>query len=196
MSFRFFSDFDEFFNDRDNVALSVVPLRLLGDSVDTTCASSCASKRAMAKKNGTGISRPFGWNGMHNQARMDMTETAHDCTIKMELPGVAKEDVQISYDEATRILTVEAERREEHTTCSDDQKSQDSRAKKTESECDVTEQKYYCHQERYFGRIQRAITLPDNVDGEGVQAALEHGILRLVFPKRPERDTRKRIDIQ
>ena len=44
---------------------------------------------------------------------------------------------------------------------------------------------------RSWGRFERAITLPDEVDAANVQAELSQGVLRVALPKSPETKPRK-----
>lgn len=41
------------------------------------------------------------------------------------------------------------------------------------------------------GDFQRSFTLPDDIDREGIEASLSHGVLRLHLPKAPEAQARK-----
>ena len=48
--------------------------------------------------------------------------------------------------------------------------------------------------ERWQGRFVRSFTLPQNVDGDTIEAAYEEGVLTIRLPK-PEEAKPKRIDI-
>ena len=161
MSLRFFNDFDDLFT--NDVTFSLLPLRMAD--------SECRGKKACRPTNALST-----FTTQHRLGHLDVIESDNDCTVTVDLPGVAKEDVQVHFDDANRMLTVEAERHSESTKEGD-------------------ENDRYFHQERYFGKVHRSVMMPENIDGDSVQASLDNGVLRLVFGKRPEKETRKRISI-
>lgn len=164
MSLRFFNDFDDLF--ANDVTFSLLPLRM-ADS------DNCKGKKA-CRPVSTALST---FTTQHRLGHLDVIESDTDCTVTMDLPGVAKEDVQVHFDDANRMLTVEAERQSQFA-----------------KEGDEGNDRYF-HQERYFGKVHRSVMMPENIDGDSVQASLDNGVLRLVFGKRPEKETRKRISI-
>jgi HSP20 family protein len=91
--------------------------------------------------------------------------------LTAELPGVRSSDLELSI--ADGRLTLKGERRPEG---------------------DFSEN-CYRRTERFQGAWQRTVALPDRVREEGLQADLNHGILRITFPKAPETLAR-RIPIQ
>jgi len=84
--------------------------------------------------------------------------------VELELPGVSETDLEMTLHR--NELTIRAER-----------KAPDGRR--------------YLFCNRAFGKIQRTITLPDDVDGEKVEASFKDGILTVSAPKRPESKPRK-----
>jgi HSP20 family protein len=76
--------------------------------------------------------------------------------LEAELPGVLEKDVEITVHEG--VLTIKAEKQD-----------QDGRN--------------YIHKGRLFGKFEHAISLPEQVDSEKVEAALSNGVLRIVLPK-------------
>jgi HSP20 family protein len=50
----------------------------------------------------------------------------------------------------------------------------------------VEEGREYLYNGRTWGRFERAITLPEAVDAETVEAELTNGVLRIALPKSPE----------
>ena len=79
----------------------------------------------------------------------------------VELPGMRKEDIEISLHEGT--LTINGER-----------KSESSNGEKAE------------RTERYIGKFRRSITLPARVDANKVSATYRDGILTVTLPKAEE----------
>jgi len=93
---------------------------------------------------------------------VDMFEDKDNVTVTVELPGMRKEDINISLHEGA--LSITGERKREQNNC------------KGES--------YRC--ERFYGRFHRVITLPRSVAGERVKASFKDGILTVTLPKTEE----------
>ena len=93
---------------------------------------------------------------------VDLYENRDDLVLKAELPGMKKEDIDISLH--GDVLTLSGERKEEETF----DKAETYRA------------------ERFLGRFQRTLTLPVTVDASKVQASYQDGILTVTLPKAEE----------
>ena len=101
---------------------------------------------------------------------IDLYEDKDQITVKAELAGMKKEDIEVSLHEGT--LSIAGERK---------------------SEKKVEEAGLY-RSERFFGRFQRAVTLPAPVDGTKVKADYKDGILTVTLPK-TEAARPKQIDV-
>jgi HSP20 family protein len=93
---------------------------------------------------------------------VDIYEDEHSITVKMEIPGINQDDLDIRLENST--LTVRGERKFE----------------KEEKE------EIFQRIERRYGIFSRSFTLPNTVDTENVDASYEQGILRLRLAKRAE----------
>ena len=102
---------------------------------------------------------------------VDLYEDKDQFTVKCEIPGIKKEDLDISVEGNT--LSVCGERKYE----------QEERPGEA------------YHTERYYGRFQRTITLPQTVNANKVNAAYKDGVLTISLPK-TEEGRRKQIPIQ
>ena len=91
---------------------------------------------------------------------MDVTETEHEYLVKAELPGVNKDDLDISIHDG--VLTINAESRYE---------------KKAEEEGRVL------RQERRYGKYVRTMRLGKDIDASKVEAEYKDGVLSLTLPK-------------
>jgi len=98
---------------------------------------------------------------------VDMYEDKDKITVRAELPGMKKEDISVSLNGDT--LTLSGERKHEE----EKKEGQTYRS------------------ERYFGRFQRSITLPHQVDGKRIQARYENGVLSIEAPKSEEAKPRQ-----
>ncbi len=106
-----------------------------------------------------------GWN-----PSLDMFQDKDNLYVKVEVPGMKKEDIDISLHEG--VLSISGERKTED-------KHQDSEVYRSE---------------RFFGRVQRSVTLPTAVSAEKVIAQYKDGILTVTLPKTEEAKP-KHIDI-
>jgi HSP20 family protein len=98
---------------------------------------------------------------------LDLYDEKDDFLVLVELPGMKKEDIQISLHDG--VLTVSGERKHE----SDGQPGKAFRS------------------ERYFGKFQRSVSLPALVDSSKVKAAYKDGILSVTLPKSEEAKPRQ-----
>lgn len=99
----------------------------------------------------------FGW-----APAVDLYEDHDQFVVKVELPGMKKEDIEISLHQGN--LVISGERKHETNGEGADM----SRA------------------ERYFGRFQRALALPKPVNAGNVTATYKDGILTVLLPKTEE----------
>ncbi len=102
--------------------------------------------------------------------RTDLSETEDAYLINLDLPGLTKEDVEISFHDGT--LSINGERRHEETE----------------------EDRTVVRVERSYGRFYRAFTLPQTADTENIEATFGDGVLNIRVPKVEEVKPR-RIDI-
>lgn len=93
---------------------------------------------------------------------VDVAEEDNQYVVKVELPGVNKDDVNISLE--SNILTIRGE-------------------KKTEQE---SKGRNYHRVERSFGCFHRSFTLPTRVNIDQIDAVFKDGILTVTMPKADE----------
>ena len=101
---------------------------------------------------------------------MDLAETEDALVLRADLPGMARDEVEIEVKD--NVLTVSGERKAEHRS----------------------EHEGYHRVERSFGRFSRSLSLPRGVDAEAVKASFERGVLEVEIPKPAERKA-TRIEI-
>ena len=102
---------------------------------------------------------------------MDVHDSKDAVTVKAELPGMKKEDIDISLQEG--VLTLSGER-------------------KGGRDC---ESGGASHCERWFGRFQRTISLPYKLDTKSIKAAYTDGVLTVTLAKAEEAKP-KQIKVQ
>ena len=101
--------------------------------------------------------------------RVDVTENDKAYTVKADIPGVKKEDINIRID--GNVVQIDAEAKSE---------------KQTKGEGDKV-----LRSERYYGTISRTFSLASDVDESAVQAKYADGVLTLELPKRAAPASRK-----
>ena len=104
--------------------------------------------------------------------KMDVTEQDNAYVVKAEIPGVAKEDIQVSIEGNQVTIGAEVKR-----------------------EKDVKNGDRVLRTERYFGKLYRAFTLGQAVEESGTHARYADGVLELTLPKKAAAQA-KRISIQ
>ncbi len=90
--------------------------------------------------------------------KVDVTKTDDTYTVKAEMPGVKKDDISISMD--GNMITIAGEVKKE------------SEEKKGEE---------VIRSERYYGRVSRSFTLPQEIDEAKSKATYADGVLQLTL---------------
>jgi HSP20 family protein len=101
---------------------------------------------------------------------LDVREDADNFIIRAELPGLKREDINVSLQDGA--LVISGERTVEN----------------------VEEGVEVHRQERYYGKFQRALTLPAPVAADKIKAQYKDGVLSVTLPKAEEAKP-KQIDI-
>jgi HSP20 family protein len=91
---------------------------------------------------------------------MDIRERENEYVVRTDLPGVKKDDIQITLENG--MLTITAE---------------------TRSEKEEKEDGQVLRQERRYGKYVRSLRLGSQVDGNKLKAGYKDGVLELVLPK-------------
>jgi HSP20 family protein len=93
---------------------------------------------------------------------LDLYEDNDHLLVRVELPGMKKEDIEISLHEG--VLSISGERK---------------------SEGKYNQAETY-RSERFYGRFQRTVALPKGVAADKVKATYQDGILTVTLPKTEE----------
>ena len=94
--------------------------------------------------------------------RIDAFDREKDLVIRVEVPGVKPEDVDITVED--RTLTISGKRQFEETA----------------------DQAGYHRREIFTGEFKRTLVLPEGLNPEEITAKAEEGILSVIIPRRPE----------
>lgn len=106
-----------------------------------------------------------------NMPRIDVSEEDGVVTVSAELPGMDEKDISVEMD--NHSVTIKAERKEQNKN------------KLTN----------WFHREQSYGKIQRFIALPTEVDAQQAKAKFKKGILTLTMPQKQAAPPRKQIAI-
>lgn len=101
--------------------------------------------------------------------RLDVSEKDDAYTIKADIPGVKKEDINIRID--GNVIQIDAESKQEKETKGNGDK--------------------VLRSERYFGTVSRTLSLAQDVDDTKAQATYADGVLTLQLPKKASAAARK-----
>ncbi len=93
---------------------------------------------------------------------IDVIEREDKFVVKVELPGVKEEDVDVSV--AGDMLTISGEK---------------------EAESEVKKKGYY-YTESSYGSFSRTVAIPSTVDASKIEASYEKGVLEITLPKAAE----------
>ncbi|MBD3233609.1 MAG: Hsp20 family protein [candidate division Zixibacteria bacterium] len=109
------------------------------------------------------------WPGYPSQwaPMVDINENKNAIIMRAEMPGVKKEDLEVSVDE--RTLTICGEKKDEH----------------------LEDDEGFYRSERSFGHFCRHFSLPHSVDSNGIKARYNDGILKVSMPK--IKDTKRQV---
>jgi len=109
---------------------------------------------------------PFSWSRDNGGKALgtwtpsaDITEDEKEYLIRMDIPGMEKDDIKVNFQDGR--VTITGERKAE----------------------EKEEKKDHIRQERYYGSFYRSFTLPEKVKEENIQASFKNGVLKLVIPK-------------
>jgi HSP20 family protein len=120
--------------------------------------------------------RPVSFEGSQNQAaaqfRVDVSENDGSFTIRAEIPGVKKEDINITIENDQIAISAEVK-----------------------NEKDVKNGERVLRSERYYGKVFRAFSLGQPVDENTAVAKYTDGVLELTLPKKAVVNA-KRISIE
>lgn len=102
------------------------------------------------------------------KVKMDVTKADDSYTVKAEMPGIKKEDIQVSID--GNQVTISGEVKKE----SEERKGEE-----------------VIRSERYYGKVSRSFTLPHEVDEAKAVAKYTDGVLNLKLPMKVKAATKK-----
>lgn len=95
------------------------------------------------------------------QLKVDVQEDEHQYTVHAEIPGVKKEDINVTIDGSHVAISAEVHREKE-----------------------VKDGARQLRSERYYGKVSRSFVLENEVDEAKADANYKDGVLELTLPKK------------
>ncbi len=105
--------------------------------------------------------KPLHGDPLPQSIKVDVKESADAYTVQAELPGVTKDDIQVTVD--GNVVTLRAEVKQQDSQTSDEKS---------------------LRSERYFGSVARSFQLPADIDNSQAKAKFDNGVLSLTLPKK------------
>lgn len=126
-------------------------------------------------------------NGAENKscgctAAMDLTENEQAITVRLEIPGVRSEDLDIQVDQ--KKLTISGTKHDPYAP------TPQAPAAEGEATVEVPAVKFH-HRETRYGKFSRSVTLPDGINTDAIKADYNHGVLVVTLPKVPVEPVKK-----
>jgi len=103
------------------------------------------------------------------RAPLGVWETDDAYHVELDVPGVSKEDIELTFEKGTLEIVAQREGLE-------------------------AKERKGLHEERVYGKVKRSLTLSESVDPNSIAAELTGGVLHVTVAKLPEIQP-KRIDI-
>lgn len=100
--------------------------------------------------------------------KIEVKENEKTYTVRAEVPGVKKEDIQV--DVSGNQVSIRAEAKKE---------KEEKQGEKV------------LHSERYYGMVSRGFSLPAEVDAQGARAEYRDGVLELTLPKKASAQSKR-----
>ncbi|HMO16659.1 MAG TPA: Hsp20/alpha crystallin family protein [Oligoflexia bacterium] len=105
--------------------------------------------------------------------RVDVIDSETELKLSAEIPGIEEKDIDLTIQDGRLVISGEK--------------------KKTTEE--KAEGRHYV--ERVYGKFERVLSLPENVNEDAIQATFKNGVLEVHIPKRePEVPAAKKIEVR
>ncbi|UWG48953.1 Molecular chaperone (HSP20 family) [Halanaeroarchaeum sp. HSR-CO] len=111
--------------------------------------------------------------GFQSRLTVDVEDRPEEYVVTADLPGFGKDDIEVELAEQTLRIAAEQE-----------------------SEAESEEPGRYVRRERSRESMSRAVSLPEAVEEEGVEARFKNGVLTVTLPKAYGSEDTHQIDIE
>ncbi len=147
---------------------------------------------------------PFARGEALGAPAVEVTDEGDHYLVKAEIPGVAEEDVDITL--TGNVLTLRGEKRYERKAqrpaeakgeaageakAAEKGEAGKAMAKRGEQALAQAEESRPIFSEVYYGRFERVLTLPDDIDPENIQASSRNGVFTIEIRKKAQQRARR-----
>ncbi|KAJ3046787.1 hypothetical protein HK097_000514 [Rhizophlyctis rosea] len=146
---------------------------LIGDTNDPSQTQSNTTPATQSQLTTTTAQPTQSWQSLFRAPRLDLSEQPTAYLIKVDLPGLPKEQVDIHVEEGN-ILSISGERKDER---------------------EESGEQFY-RKERSYGKFERRVRLPVDAKLEDAKASMVDGVLRLEVPKAVRGEERRKISVE
>ncbi|MEN9903814.1 MAG: hypothetical protein RLZZ555_379 [Pseudomonadota bacterium] len=117
--------------------------------------------------------KPLHGDPLPQSIRVDVKESGDAYTVQAEMPGVSRDDIQVTVE--GNVVTLKAEVKQQDSQTADERP---------------------LRSERYFGSVARSFQLPTEIDNGKAKARFDNGVLSLTLPKKQGGGTGHRLAIE
>ena len=102
---------------------------------------------------------------------INVIEKKDEYDVELAAPGMTKDDFHVTIDEDDNLVV--------------------ALEKKTENKEENAETGHYLRREFSYTKFHQTLLLPDDVERERITASVEHGVLKVVLPKKKPEELKK-----
>jgi HSP20 family protein len=117
-------------------------------------------------------------------APLDLTENEQAIMVRLEIPGVRSEDMDIQVDQ--KKLTISGVKHDPYAPV----QQTPSAEGEAQSAIETPAIKFH-HRETRYGTFSRSVTLPDGINTDAIKADYNNGVLVVTLPKIPVEPVKK-----
>jgi HSP20 family protein len=117
-------------------------------------------------------------------AALDLTENEQAITVRLEIPGLRSEDLDIQVDQ--KKLTISGTKNDPYAPATPAPTAEGDPAATVEAPA----VKFH-HRETRYGNFSRSVTLPDGINTDAIKADYNAGVLVVTLPKIPVEPVKK-----
>lgn len=120
---------------------------------------------------------------------VEVTDEGDHYKVRCELPGVPEDAVDITLN--GNVLSLRGEKRYEKTEPATEARAGGKGAKETKEAKEGEAEARALYSEVFYGRFERVLTLPDDIDPERIEASAKNGVFTIEVGKKTQGRAKK-----